>query len=55
MKMMDDDLTIFYNILHAIDKLHKLGIGHGDLKPENILINPNLFSERAINTCTLLA
>ena len=42
-------LTIFYNILHAIDKLHKLGIGHGDLKPENILINPKTYEIQIID------
>lgn len=42
-------LTIFYNILHAIDRLHKLGIGHGDLKPENILINPKTYEIQIID------
>lgn len=42
-------LTIFYNILHAMDRLHKLGIGHGDLKPENILINPKTYEIQIID------
>lgn len=42
-------LTIFYNILNAMDKLHKLGIGHGDLKPENILINPKTYAIQIID------
>jgi serine/threonine protein kinase len=42
-------LTIFYNILHAMDRLHKLGIGHGDLKPENILINPKTYAIQIID------
>lgn len=42
-------LIIFYNILHAIDRLHNLGIGHGDLKPENILINPKTYDIQLID------
>ena len=35
----DHLVTIFYNILCALNFLHNLGLMHRDLKPENILIN----------------
>jgi len=36
-------LTIFCNILSAIEAIHAQGIAHRDLKPDNIMIDPNTF------------
>lgn len=32
-------ITLTYNILCALNMVHKLGIMHRDIKPENILVN----------------
>lgn len=34
-------LTIFWNILSAIEAIHAQGIAHRDLKPDNIMVDPN--------------
>jgi len=34
-------LTIFCNILSAVEAIHAKGIAHRDLKPDNIMIDPN--------------
>lgn len=33
------DLSLIYQIIHQIEKLHKLGITHRDIKPGNILLD----------------
>ena len=35
----DHLVTIFYNVLCALNFLHNLNLMHRDLKPENILVN----------------
>ncbi|XP_010613037.2 sperm motility kinase 2B-like, partial [Fukomys damarensis] len=37
----EDALTIFQDILEAVNYCHRQGIVHGDLKPGNVLLNTN--------------
>lgn len=45
----DDVRYIIYQILSAINYLHKSGITHGDLKPSDIGVNIESFSIKIID------